>query len=77
MHRPTQVSVAHWGPSSSSSFEVWVWASSFLLRHASHCLSGDREGVGENQSGNKHKNNVGHKPVDGNEYEVCSMCLWA
>lgn len=35
--------MAHWGPSSSSSFEVWAWASSFLLRPASHCLSGGRK----------------------------------
>lgn len=47
----TRVSVAHWGPSSSSSFEVWVWASSFLLRVASHCLSEDRRnGWGERET---------------------------
>lgn len=42
----TQVSAAHWGPSSSSSFEVLAWASSFLLRVASRRLSKDRKSDG-------------------------------
>lgn len=88
--RPTQVSVARWGPSSSSSFEVWVWASSFLPRPASHCLSGDikKDGEGGRETREWDKEIAGHKSVDENNsfagatterslrsHPVCSVCM--
>lgn len=56
--------MARLGPSSSSSFEVWVWASSCLLRAASRCLSMGRKRDGEDERKEKEIAAAAHNSVD-------------